>query len=290
MTVVRLLSVWTAASGRGTEFGVIAPDGSWQSLGEIAVSMETGGALAEFGRKLFLAYQGDDGSLRVISYSQEAWSEPVIVGERMMSASPSLVVHEDKLWAFYQGPDFDGTIWYANTTDGEHWTTSPEEIPGVKTSTSPGAVQFQGRLHVIHQSSKNSGYMYFTVRNPDGTWTTDTEIDGVRMTDSPAPAVFGNRLYVFHQGVSGNEELWYTSTADGRSWRDDAEIASMSVTYFPSVTVAGATMYVAANNSRRILTLGHSTDGMSWTAKDVKGTSLSGAPALIAYPKLTVDR
>jgi hypothetical protein len=286
MPAVRLLTIWTSSINRGTEFGTITPEGDWKNLGDIAVNMETSGALAEFAGKLFFAYQGNGGSLRIASYANESWSEPVTVGERVMSESPSLVAHNGKLWAFYQGPGFDGKIRYAQTDDGRQWTLGEQPLPKTKTSASPAAVQFQGRLYVFHQSSKNTGYLYFTMLNADGNWTTDTRIEGVRMSDSPTPVVFKGSLYVFHQGISGNEELWYTASADGGSWRDDAQISDMRVTYSPAASVLGQTLYVATNKSDRALTLARSADGVSWKTAGVEDAWLSRAPSLIAYPSL----
>jgi hypothetical protein len=283
--VIRLLGAWTAASSTGCEFGVLTQDNRWDSLGEVAIALDGSPSLATFHETLFLAFQGEGGSLNVASYSRSAtmWSEPVCVGKRIMSESPRLVVHEGLLWAFYQGPKHDRYIWFATSPDGVTWTICPDRIPKTRLSSSPGPLVFKDRLYVFHQGIDGDGYLWFTSRGPDGAWAKDTRLEGVRMTDSPSGTVFGDRMYVFHQGVEKNEELWYTSSGDGIGWRADAQIGAANVLFSPAAVVANEALQVVFNQGDKKLGLSRSIDGFSWQTTEVTGAALVDGPSVANF-------
>jgi len=126
------------------------------------------------------------------TYSQDGkyWGNPKTdsqVKGVTMSASPSAVVYNGVLYAFYQGGDsYTGQLWYS-TYDGTHWGQRSIQPLGI--SESPSAVLWQGGISVFHQGANYNGQIWYTFYDGSN-WGTDTPVRGPGMSHNPSCVVF----------------------------------------------------------------------------------------------------
>jgi photosystem II stability/assembly factor-like uncharacterized protein len=94
---------------------------------------------------IFVAHQGegDDGQLWQDAYDGQNWAGDRQIGNLGMSASPSAVVYNGRLYYFHQGLGENGQLWYTSTSDGKTWARDTQVQP-VGMSASPSAVAWAG--------------------------------------------------------------------------------------------------------------------------------------------------
>jgi hypothetical protein len=136
-----------------------------------------------------------------------------------MSAAPSAVYYNGKLYVFHQGESNDGQLWYT-TFDGTTWS-GDTKVPNVGMSAAPSAVAYNGQIYVFHQGVANDGQLWYTVYNGSNWIMPDTQIQNLGLSGSPSAVDFGGGISLFHQGEGNNGQVWYTSAGDGKDWGKD---------------------------------------------------------------------
>ena len=126
-----------------------------------------------------------------------------------LTAWPSAVPFQDKLYCFFQGNNFNQKklryVTYDPTT-GE-WS-KPTTVANVTVTEGPCAVVFNDKLYVFHNGHSSRHEVWFTVFD-GSSWVPDARIPNTRITGGPSAVVHNGKLYVFHEGYTGNDnELW----------------------------------------------------------------------------------
>lgn len=67
----------------------------------------------------------------------------------------------------------DEPTWYKSSVDGTSWA-SDQRAPKVSTSSDPSAVQYNGKVFVIHQGGGNNGELWYDVLD-GGSWARDVK-------------------------------------------------------------------------------------------------------------------
>ena len=187
---------------------------------------------------LFCVHEGagDDGKLMVFTTTDGVnWSRPGSVfwipfsHSNGTTGSPELVVFQNQLYLFHEGQGDSGWISMSRTSDGKIWSNDvliPNSDNAFGCSGAPTAVEFAGKLYLIRQGRKNSGWMWCA--SFDGTsWSADALLpnddNAFGLSDRPAAVVFNDRLQLFHAGRDDVGSMWHTSF-DGSNWDPDANL------------------------------------------------------------------
>lgn len=78
-----------------------------------------------------------------------------------MTASPSIVVYQGKIWVLHQGNENNNQLWY-NVFDGKRWA-GDVFVPNVGVSSGPSMVVWQSRLFVFHHSIAGNNELWYSV-------------------------------------------------------------------------------------------------------------------------------
>lgn len=179
---------------------------------------------------LLVLHQGiaRNGELWSIALQDQAWKEDAQTSKTGMSASPSAVVFNGKVFCLHQGASQNSQLWW-NVYDGAGWE-GDARVPGkITMSNSPSAVEFNGKLYCFHQGAWHNnnqqtpnGELWLTVFDGNR-WYDDAQVPDTGMSISPSAVVFNGKLFCFHQGASQNGQLWY-NVFDGTKWLRDTRV------------------------------------------------------------------
>lgn len=186
--------------------------------------------------------EGSDTGLLWCSYYAGTWSEPfnAITGTTgsapVMTLSPTLCVFGQTLYCLFQGPAFDGNLWYTTSPDGISWV-KPQQAKtasgdAVRLSAAPAAIATATTLYCFMEGVGSSGELCYATTTDGATWTASTQVvpqggGNVEMSDSPAAVLFGSTIYVFYHSTIGDmfdSALAYVTTADGKTWGKQAAV------------------------------------------------------------------
>lgn len=97
---------------------------------------------------IFVAHQGseNDGQLWYTAYDGQNFAGDRKVENFGMTASPSLVTFNGRLYYFHQGYGNDGQMWMTSTSDGEYWAEDTR-VGTLGMTDSPSAVVYNGVLY-----------------------------------------------------------------------------------------------------------------------------------------------
>jgi hypothetical protein len=88
------------------------------------------------------------------------------VAHTHLSAGPSAVVCNDRVYVFHQGAGLNQELWYS-IFDGENWTDNMK-VEGVGMSSSPSAVLYNGGIFVFHQGGARNGKLWVNTLDANG--------------------------------------------------------------------------------------------------------------------------
>lgn len=231
-------------------------DGAW-------IAQSPALALTPQGNRLVCLYQalgigGDDegkdtGRLFYSFYNPSGtWSTPAnalkaTTGDAaVMTLSPTLCVFNGTLYCLFQGPNFDGNLWYTTSPDGISSWTKPQQAKtssgaAVRLSFAPSAVVRDRTLYCFMQGEGPGADLEYTTTTDGTTWTENQRVtpqDGkVLMSESPSAVVVGSTIYVFHHGVALDPGLWYTTSSDGQAWTKETPVPDVKMSASPAACV-----------------------------------------------------
>ena len=244
-------------------------------------------AAAFYNGKVYIAHQGSrgnsgwtwlteyDGSFtkdRLIPSSDNAYG---------ISDSPALAVCQGKLHLVNQGRGNSGWIWHA-TYDGKEWSEHrliPNDDHAYGISGSPALAVYQGKLHLVNQGRKNSGWIWHATY--DGKeWSehrlipNDDHAYGI--SGSPALAVYQGKLHLVNQGRKNSGWIWH-ATYDGKEWSEHQLIPSPDNAY----GIPGSPALGIFNNYLYIISEGRGNSGWLWIAQYDPTTNTWGKHQLL---------
>lgn len=154
-----------------------------------------------------------------------------------LSAWPSAVPFQNKLYCFYQGNKCNlRRIRFNvfNPTTGA-WE-GEDQVPATTITDGPSAVVYQSKLYVFHSGTADRHEIWYNVF--DGTsWAGDARIPNTRITAGPSVVEYDGKLYCFHQGyIEHDNELWY-NVYDGNAWVGDKLVTDTLISESPSAVV-----------------------------------------------------
>ncbi len=148
--------------------------------------------------------------------TSDGWSDSSQIGEDIGSRSgPALAVHNDRLYAAFQGGDDDNLRWIVYDYD----TGMSEEIwfpTHHSTDHSPALASFDGHLHMVHRGGDYSNDMRILHTIYDGTaWGPSSQVGDDESYDTPAlanycapnaddataPEATTEQLFVLNRGI-----------------------------------------------------------------------------------------
>jgi galactan endo-1,6-beta-galactosidase len=222
---------------------------------------------------------GQNGQLYCAVIDNHIWEVDAWTPNTGMSASPSAVEFNGKVYCFHQGYSDNGALFY-NVYDGVLWQ-GDQPVSGANMSEGPSVVEFQGQLFCFCQDSEEQGHLQYNVLAGGG-WTINIPVSNTNMSKSPSAVVFNGLLYCFHQGYSENGELWY-NVFDGNGWAGDNQIGSGAVmSESPGAVVFNNALYCFHQGPGQDSTLRYDVfDGTNWqTNLQVLGTAMSTSPGV----------
>lgn len=197
------------------------------------------------------------------------WSDFVEVPGTGMSASPSPVAFNGKIYLFHQGAKQNGQLWCNVMSDSwggdTHLVISDEgDILSMFGNLGPSAVVFQGQIYCFFNQgvAASNGYLnYVVVTESDilagGSFTPPlyfvNTASPANVDQSPAAIVYNNVLYVFYQNEggsvnTGSTQLFYVSTSDGVTWNGPTQAGH------GQPAAGGGILAVLANQAQIIVT------------------------------------
>ena len=209
-----------------------------------------------------------------------------------LSASPALVVYDDKLYCFHEGAGRgEGWLWYTYF-NGTEWAQDTKTTHGI--TGTPAVAEYQGKLHIVHEGQSNSNRLWHITF--DGTtWSKDTRLgfgsgsEGRAKHEFPAAAlaVYKDRLYCVHEGEHGDGWLWYTYY-DGVRWSEDKKLPNHGTSGAPALAVVDDILYClhegrATEEGRLMYTF---FDGVEWSADALFNVSDGDLPRDMARVNL----
>jgi hypothetical protein len=190
--------------------------------------------------KLQVFFQGpsSNGELRYLSGDIGKF-EQGRVPSSAMSTSPAAVVHQNRLYVFYEGAREDGTLRF-NSIAGDGWDVE-KTVANTGTSGTPSVAVFTDStgpesMYVFHNGVRNDTQVWFNIWNGSN-WAGDTKVPRVFAPPTAINAVgFGAALYLFHI-IPGVFTLGYSAYAN-HLWDDEVSKLPEIVSRFrPSVVV-----------------------------------------------------
>jgi hypothetical protein len=242
--------------------------------------------------------QGTDGWLWMNNASAKDdrlyWRGDAKVPNTGLSAEPSAVVFNGKIYVFHQGQGDDGWLWM-NVFDGKTWV-GDAKVPNTGMTGSPGAVVFNGKIYVFHRG-QGRGEVWLWLNVFDGsTWAGDQQVPNTGMSFTPSPVIFKGKLYVFHQGREhpfGVDDGWlYVNVFDGANWVGDAKVPNTGLSQGPSAVVFDDKLFVfpeaqGQGIASKWLWWNHAVmldDELVWAGDaQVPNTGMYGCPSAVTF-------
>jgi hypothetical protein len=222
--------------------------------------------------QLYVFYQGGHwaGNIHYLTYSEgNGWSEEYTVPNAGMSASPSPVVFNNRLYVFTEGWKNASQLWYSayycydTATNNWQWGNSTQITLNIPDpyyyfpDTAPTAVVFDGELYVFYltapEEEGQSNRIYYNTSSNGSSWSNAIQLPGIDPVNSVALISYdngdgnGTQLYCVYVTVGG--ELYYTSTSDPSnpsSWSAPVQLGNTTPTPSPPGALSGlADMMVA---------------------------------------------
>jgi galactan endo-1,6-beta-galactosidase len=207
-----------------------------------------------------------------------SWETDALVPNTGMTASPSAVEFNGKVYCFHQGFAANGTL-YFNVYDGILWE-GDRQVPATGMSEGPSVVADNGRLYCFHQGSGQNGQLWFNVLR-GGSWDGDEQVPNTGMSKSPSAVVFNNQIYCFHQGSGENGQLWYNVFDLTRGWLGDTQVPTTGMSESPAAVVFNGLLYCFHQGTGRNGQLWYNIfDGHNWLGdRLVPGSGMSKSPS-----------
>ena len=278
------LLVWTnAAQSGGLPFRSPV-------YGIYGINIGSAPAMAEFGDKLYIAFQANDSSHALFVTSTEDgtnWKRPAVgYGGIAIGSAPAMAQFNGRLYVAFQANDSSHALFVTSSADGTNFTTPAVGYGGIAIGSAPAMAAFNGRLYVAFQAN-DSSHRLFVTSSADGTNFTTPAVGygGIQIGSAPAMAQFNGRLYVVFQANDFSHALFVTSSPDGTNFTTPVVgYGGIQIGSAPTVAQFNGRLYVAfqANDSSQTLSVTSSADGTNWTtpAANYTGLQIGSAPAL----------
>ncbi|MHA1066967.1 hypothetical protein ACR9GP_24255 [Enterobacter ludwigii] len=199
--------------------------GSWvqEQVPNVSTVVGSPSAVVLDNYSVWVLYGNTSGTFSNVCWSgQLSWSGKTGVvpsgsTSPIMSAAPSPVVYDDKLYVFFQGARNDSNVAYTWSSDGNSWAT----CAGPSTthmSGSPSTVVFNNNLYLFHMGEGQKGQLWCNVMS-SGSWRGDTQIllnngsadmygGGADTSMGPSAVVFNDKIYCFYNGGAATNNGW----------------------------------------------------------------------------------
>jgi galactan endo-1,6-beta-galactosidase len=242
---------------------------------------------------LLVFHQGhaNSGRLWCNALQDNSWQGDVQAPSTGMTASPSAVEFNGKVYCFHQGFAQSGEL-LCNVYDGMAWQGDFYPIgSGPHVSYSPSAVVFNNKIYCFFQGAGEDGRLY-AVSSPDGiNWRIEPNqpAPNTYLTHSPAAVVFNGQIYVFHQGNQNGKAdgtMWYNIYDGNGGWTGDQPVPNTGMSVSPAAVWYNNQLYVFHQSYGETGELYFNVfDGASWQGdRQVPGTGvcMSSSPGLAA--------
>jgi len=185
-------------------------------------------AMAAVNGRLYIAFQADDPSHRLVIMSSPDGSDWTNPGPRLtipgiaIGSAPAVAAFNNRLYIAFQADGGSNALFVASSADGLNFTTPVLVDPeiGVQTSSRPAMTVFNNQLYIsLQDSSPFPGVFHHLVvtSSVDGVHFTNPArgFSGILMGSGPAMTALGGRLYISFQADDPGQALFVTSSADG---------------------------------------------------------------------------
>ncbi len=182
-----------------------------------------GPSLAEHDGLLYCAHRGaaDDSLWWTVYRPDTGWSEDRIFPHHYSATTPTLVEFNGVLYCFHRGHGSDTRLWYCTlSADGTTW--NPDiNIAGESSPAGVAAAVFNGRLHLMYESSEGKQQIIHISTSDGHTWSAPSALPDHKTATVPALAVYHGKLHLVHRGAGDDTKLYHATSADGVSWTPD---------------------------------------------------------------------
>ena len=242
--------------------------------GAAAPGTSVGPCIVVFNGRLHMAWKGVQGdqSMWWTTYDdQNGWApQQQVVGSDGVvpgtSVGPQLAVLNGQLYMAWKGVEGDQSIWWASTSDGQHWAPQQQVVgsdgvvPG--TSVGPSLAAHNEQLYMAWKGVQGDQSIWWS-STPDGRhWASQNEIDlGFAFDTSIGPSLAGlnSTLYMAWKGVDGDEGIWWAASSDGQNWGGQQQVSGVGTSVGPCLAAYNNTLYMAWKGVQ-------GDDGIYWTS------------------------
>lgn len=244
-------------------------------LGLAMVVTMAGEGLTESQKSLCVFYRNSD-QIYYSAYAESGgWRQGTVTGS--ITASPSAVVFNNKLFLFHQGAGSSGEVWY-NVFNGTGWEGDKQISAGM--TASPSVAVFNNILYLFFQG--NNGKLLYMLYNGSN-WAGYYEVPNTSLSGSPSAVVFNDKLYVFHQGAGDNGEIRY-NVFNGSDWESDKQVYLGAMKESPSAVVFNNKLYIFVQGLSDGNLYYIVFDGINWEDHfEEVPAGLSGSPSAVVY-------
>ncbi|MCO5569324.1 hypothetical protein L7F22_023036 [Adiantum nelumboides] len=142
------------------------------------------------------------------------WAGDKRVFSSYVSAGPSAVVFQSKLYYFYGSSGRrNSELWYNVSFDGSSWE-GDTKVAATMLSASPSCIVHQGKLHCFHVQGASDNEELWCNNFNGSDWGDDIKVADVTMSQAPSTVSFRDQLYCFYQGRGDSGEMRYGSFDD----------------------------------------------------------------------------
>jgi hypothetical protein len=170
----------------GTQWNGPYPISNVGSVGAVGSAVNWMGGITVFYQGVDSNYNPDGSLWYAYSTDGVNWGGGTPVPIAGLSCSPSAFVYGNHLCVFYQGPGYNGQLFYS-VFDGTNWEFD-NLVTTLQLSFSPSAMQYGDGIAVFHQGGGDDQtlrWVYSSDGSP-GNWTGDMLVQNVGMTNSPS--------------------------------------------------------------------------------------------------------
>lgn len=202
-----------------------------------------------------------------------------------LSAGPSAIVSNGKIYCFYQGVDSNGRVLYS-VFDGGEWSGQIAVGNTAGMSSGPGAIVFNGEIYCFYQGVNNNGRVLYNIFNGNN-WSREIPVGNTAgMSSGPSAIVFEGKIYCFYQGVNNNGRVLYNAF-DGNGWSGETSVGNTAgMSSGPSAIIFQNKIYCfyqGVNNNGRVLY--NVFDGNNWSGELPVGNTggMSSGPGAVVF-------
>eukprot|EP00595_Chromulina_sp_UTEXLB2642_P000687 CAMPEP_0196767598 /NCGR_PEP_ID=MMETSP1095-20130614/41776_1 /TAXON_ID=96789 ORGANISM="Chromulina nebulosa, Strain UTEXLB2642" /NCGR_SAMPLE_ID=MMETSP1095 /ASSEMBLY_ACC=CAM_ASM_000446 /LENGTH=442 /DNA_ID=CAMNT_0042136073 /DNA_START=45 /DNA_END=1373 /DNA_ORIENTATION=+ len=180
--------VFRTGAGLDPRYGILDPGTlTWsadKSIQNVGISANPSATV--YNGKIYVFHQGNfnNGQLWYFiydvgsnSFPSDSFTSDTQVSNVGISASPSAVVYNGKIYVFHQGSGNNGQLWYFIYDVASNTFTPDVQVNNVGISDSPSGIAFDNKIYVFHQGSRNNHQFWYNVLYPDSnSWLGDTQV------------------------------------------------------------------------------------------------------------------